>query len=83
MSFSLPIDLLQLGLLLACDWLLCLRYSLWQSYSGSALGSSLSEERASQQLCSGYAQDVDMLAHLVTFLPAAFQRVSAKYYVLL
>ena len=63
-TFSLP----QLGLLLACDWLLGLRTMLWEEHA--------KEEGVKEENCTGFYQDLDTLSKLVTLLPPAISRVS-------
>lgn len=58
---------LQLGLLLACDWLLSLRMTLWEKYG--------KEEGFTQETCPGFYQDVETLSKLVKMLPSAISRV--------
>ncbi len=54
---------LQLGLLLATDWLLGVRVLLW-------------ETRGSQGVRIGYYQDLETLAKLVKLLPAGVSQVT-------
>ncbi len=54
--------LVQLGLLLAIDWLLGVRLSLW-------------ERKKSQEVRTGYYQDLETLTKLVGVLPASLSRV--------
>ena len=67
-TFSLPSSLPQLGLLLACDWLLGLRTMLWEEHA--------KEEGVKEENCTGFYQDLDTLSKLVTLLPPAISRVS-------
>jgi len=60
-------SLLQLGLLLACDWLLGLRTMLWEEHG--------KEEGVMEENCTGFYQDLDTLSKLVTLLPPALSRV--------
>ena len=64
----LPLSLPQLGLLLACDWLLGLRTMLWEEHA--------KEEGVKEENCTGFYQDLDTLSKLVTLLPPAISRVS-------
>ena len=64
----LPPSLPQLGLLLACDWLLGLRTMLWEEHA--------KEEGVKEENCTGFYQDLDTLSKLVTLLPPAISRVS-------
>ena len=57
----------QLGLLLTCEWLLSLRFSLWEKHS--------LQQNITRQLCAGYSQETEFLSHLVSLLPVAFPRV--------
>ena len=61
-------ELHQLGLLLACDWLLELRISLWEGDGGK-------EEGVGREITPGFYQDLDTLAKLVSLLPSALPRV--------
>ena len=63
-----PPSLPQLGLLLACDWLLGLRTMLWEEHA--------KEEGVKEENCTGFYQDLDTLSKLVTLLPPAISRVS-------
>lgn len=58
---------LQLGLLLACEWLLQLRTSIWEEHSH--------EEGVRRSVVQGFAQDVDTMAHLIKLLPEAIPKV--------
>ena len=68
LSPFLPPSRLQLGLLLACDWLLGLRTMLWEEHA--------KEEGVKEENCTGFYQDLDTLSKLVTLLPPAISRVS-------
>lgn len=57
----------QLGLLLACDWLLSLRVSLWENH-GNEVG-------VASGIRQGFYQDLETLSKLVTLLPAGRSRV--------
>ena len=59
---------LKLGLLLACDWLLSLRMTLWEKHG--------KEEGFTQETCPGFYQDLEALSKLVKLLPSAISRVS-------
>ena len=58
---------LQLGLLLACEWLLQLRTSIWEEHSH--------EEGVRRSVVQGFAQDVDTMSHLIKLLPEAIPKV--------
>ena len=60
--------LYQLGLLLACDWLLSLRMTLWEKHG--------KDEAFTRDTCPGFYQDVEALSKLVKLLPTAISRVS-------
>ena len=68
-SDSVESELHQLGLLLACDWLLELRIALWEGDGGK-------EEGVGREITPGFYQDLDTLAKLVSLLPSALPRVS-------
>ena len=68
-SDSVENELHQLGLLLACDWVLELRIALWEGDGGR-------EEGVGQDIAPGFYQDLDTLAKLVSLLPSALPRVS-------
>ncbi|KAL5479564.1 hypothetical protein EMCRGX_G023100 [Ephydatia muelleri] len=57
----------QLGLLLACEWLLQLRTSIWEEHSH--------EEGVRRSVVQGFAQDVDTMAHLIKLLPEAIPKL--------
>ena len=67
-SDSVESELHQLGLLLACDWLLELRIALWEGDGGK-------EEGVGREITPGFYQDLDTLAKLVSLLPSALPRV--------
>ena len=69
-SDSVENELHQLGLLLACDWLLELRIALWEG-DGSTEG-------VGREITPGFYQDLDALAKLVSLLPSALPRVRAS-----
>ncbi len=60
----------QLGLLLACQWLLDLRVKLWEGH-GKDGGVTRESNR-------GFYQDLDTLSQLVTLVPDATSRVSQE-----
>ena len=57
----------QLGLLLACDWLLDLRVWLWEGHR--------KEGGVTREISQGFYQDLDTLSQLVLLLPPALPRV--------
>lgn len=59
--------ILQLGLLLACDWVLNLRLLLWENRG--------KDESVSRDICPGFYQDLETLGKLATMLPSASSRV--------
>ena len=67
-SDSVENELHQLGLLLACDWLLELRIALWEGDGGKEVG-------VGREITPGFYQDLDTLARLVSLLPSALPRV--------
>jgi hypothetical protein len=67
-SDSVENELHQLGLLLACDWLLELRISLWE-------GDGSRGERLGREITPGFYQDLDTLARLISILPSALPRL--------
>ena len=67
-SDSIENELHQLGLLLACDWLLELRIALWEGDGNKAEG-------VGREVAPGFYQDLDTLAKLVSLLPSALPRV--------
>ena len=66
-SDSVENELHQLGLLLACDWLMELRIALWEGDG--------SKEGVGRKITPGFYQDLDTLAKLVSLLPSALPRV--------
>ncbi|CAI8050919.1 Sterol regulatory element-binding protein 2 [Geodia barretti] len=67
-SDSVENELHQLGLLLACDWLLELRIALWEGDGGKEVG-------VGREITPGFYQDLDTLARLVSLLPSALPRL--------
>ena len=57
----------QLGLLLACDWLLEVRIKLWETHSKDSF--------VTKENTPGFYQDVESLSQLATLLPSALSRV--------
>ena len=71
-SDSIENELHQLGLLLACDWLLEVKIALWEGEG--------SNEGVGREITPGFYQDLDTLAKLVSLLPSALPRVSHVKY---
>lgn len=67
LAHDLLVSLWQLGLLLACEWLLQLRTAIWEEHCHV--------ESVRRTLVHSFTQDVDTMSHLVKLLPQARPKV--------
>ena len=63
-----------MGLFLACDWILGLRYEIWKETEGDGVKED-DEQNTMRSLIKGYQQDINVLSQLTSHLPAAFPQV--------